>query len=414
MPIGIPEAITDRGDMSAAPRQTERSAAVPGPRTVAAAAVTRIPIPRPKPGSWTTMFEALFSRGGHPIDYLICPPVPEGRRLPSVQYLEASDTSVPVLRRYMPGSRFVRFFRRVKQLQDRHDHLVLMVIDDYNFLFSLDEWLRRTGTRERTSILFFIQGMSYFFEGERAVAFYRSLDEIIYLTHASYSFERARTREMPCEASVVWNAVDRARFHPIDRAAKAAFRASIGLNPDGVCFLWLSRDQPKKGLHIVLRAWAEFVTRHDDVQLAVIGAAERESIEGVRFFGAIPNRDVAPFVQMADIYLFPTLWAEGFGLSLAEAISAGLLAIASDIGPMSEVLGSGRYGCLVGEPHVVGHWRSAMELQLARFVENGHRNPYQQLEPERYSLDVWCRDISGVVQKWKTRALATQSAPSAP
>jgi glycosyltransferase involved in cell wall biosynthesis len=133
----------------------------------------------------------------------------------------------------------------------------------------------------------------------------------------------------------------------------------------------------------------------------------------VRFFGAIPNKDVAPYVQMADIYLFPTLWSEGFGLSVAEALSAGLLTIASDVGPMSEVLDSGRYGCLVAEPHVVEHWRNAMERQFARFVENGYRNPYDRLEPERYSIDAWCREISGLVQKWKMRARAAQPRLSA-
>lgn len=415
MPIAIPELIADRRETTAAVREPERPTGSAGRcRTVAAVAVTRIPIPRPKPGSWTTMFEALFSRGGHSIDYLVCPPVPEGSRLPSLEYLEASDTSVPVLRRYVPGSRFVRFFRRIKQLQDRHDHVVLILIDDYNLLFSLHEWLRRTGTREKTSILFFMHGMSYFFEAERAVSFYRSVDEIVYLTHASYSFERSRTREMPCEASVVWNGVDKARFHPTDRAAKAAFRASLGLKPDGVCFLWMARDQPKKGLHIVLRAWSELAARHDDIQLAVVGAAERESIERVRFLGTIPNKDVAPYVQMADVYLFPTLWSEGFGLSVAEALSAGLLTIASDIGAMSEVLDFGRYGYLVAEPHVVEHWRTAMELQLARFVENGYRNPYERLESERYSIDTWCLEISGLVQKWKTRARAPRLVSSAP
>jgi glycosyltransferase involved in cell wall biosynthesis len=106
---------------------------------------------------------------------------------------------------------------------------------------------------------------------------------------------------------------------------------------------------------------------------------------------------------MADIYLFPTLWSEGFGLSVAEALSAGLLTVASDIGPMAEVLGRGRYGCLVSEPHVVANWETAIETEFARFVENGCRNPYEALEPERYSIDIWCRGITDIVDKWKAR-----------
>jgi glycosyltransferase involved in cell wall biosynthesis len=391
-----------------------RGETAPGTRCtdarVAAAVVTRIPIPRPKPGSWTTMFEMLFARGGHSIDYLICPPVPPERRLRSVEYVEAADTSVPVLRRYVPGSRFTLFFRRIRHLRARHANLVLLIIDDYNFLFAMHAWLSRAGLRETTSIIFFIHGMSYFFDTDRAVTFYRSIDEIVYLTHTSYALERARTMEMPCEASVVWNGVDKARFQPVDRATKAAFRLSVGLNPGAVCFLWLARDQPKKGLHIVLRAWAEFARRHHDVELAVIGARSHAPLERVTFFGAIPHRDIAPYVQMADIYLFPTLWSEGFGLSVAEALSAGLLTLASDIGPMREVLDAGRYGCLIAEPHVVDNWIAAMERQFARFVHNGYRNPYDSLEPDRYSIDGWCGAISGLVLKWKSRVQAHECA----
>jgi L-malate glycosyltransferase len=372
-------------------------------RHVAAALVTRIAIPRPKGGSWTTMFEALFARGGHSIDYLLCPPVPPARRLPGVEYVHATDTSVPVLRRYMPGTRFTHYFRRIKQLAAAHEHLVLLVIDDYNFQFAIDEWLRRAGLRQRVSIIFFIHGMSYFFETGKAITFYRSIDEIVYLTHASYALERARTMEMPCEVSVVWNGIDKSTFRPLSREDKRSLRESLGLRGDAVCFLWLSRDQPKKGLHIVLRAWKAFVQRHDDVQLVVVGVPPRESIDQVMFFGVIPHPDLAPFVQMADIYLFPTLWSEGFGLSVIEALSAELLAVVSDIGPMREVLDDGRYGCLVPEPHVVHHWLDAIEDQYTRFVANGWSSPYDRLEPERYSIDGWCRDITDIVSKWKTR-----------
>jgi glycosyltransferase involved in cell wall biosynthesis len=371
---------------------------------VATAVLTRVPIPRPKPGSWTTMFEFLFARGGHSIDYLICPSVPPDRRLPTVEYIEAADTSVPVLRRYLPGSRFVRFFRRLKQLCARHDALVLLLIDDYNLLFSVHEWLTRNGLREKTSIIFFIHGMSYFFDTERAVTFYRSIDEIVYLTHTSYALERTRTLEIPCEVSVLWNGVDKTCFQPIDRASKAAIRASIGISPDAVCFLWLARDQPKKGLHIVLRAWAGFARRHEGVELAVIGAPRETSIDRVKFFGQVPHRDIAPYVQMADIYLFPTLWSEGFGLSVVEALSAGLVVVASDMGPMAEVLDGGRYGRLVKEPHVVDNWVDAMESEFTRFLHNGRTNPYHALEPARYSIEGWCEDISRIVDKWRVRA----------
>ena len=376
--------------------------------SVAAVVVTRIPIPRPKQGSWTQMFEALFAAGGHGIEYLICPPVAAGDRLPTVEYVPAFDTSVPVLRRYLPHSRFAYFYHRLKQLTAKHERLVVLIVDDYNLLFGVQEWLTRSGLRSRIAIVFFIHGMSYFFDTPHATTFYRSIDEIVFLTHASYALERARTLEMPCEVSVVWNGIDKTRFRPVDRATKGELRRAVGLPPEGIVFLWLARDQRKKGLHIVLRAWEEFAPRHPEVQLAVVGAPARESIERVTFFGSVPYRDVAPYVQMCDVYLFPTLWSEGFGLSVVEALSAGLLTLASDIGPMREVLGDGRYGRLIAEPHVVGHWLAAMEHELGRFVQNDFRSPYQPLEAERYSIEGWRDHIGRLVAKWKTRVGSLQ------
>jgi glycosyltransferase involved in cell wall biosynthesis len=351
------------------------------------------------------MFEVLLARRDQPIDFIVCPSVPAERQLPAVEYQTAFDTSFPVLRRYMPSTRFLKYFNRLKSIFADHDHAVLLLVDDYNLLFAISKWLARTGLRRRASVVFFIHGMSYFFDTEQAQTFYRSLDEIVYLTHMSYALERSRTIEIPCEASVVWNGVDKEQFAPVNRETKSALRARIGIDPDCTCFLWLAQDRPKKGLHVVLRAWDTFRRGRGNVQLMVVGADQREPIDGVTWCGFVPHADVAPYLQMSDIYLFPSLWPEGFGLSVAEALSANLLTIASDIGPMSEVLDGGRYGYLVREPHVVDHWVTAMETQHDRFLANARRNPFARLEPDRYSIDVWCREMTGVVQKWKTRAV---------
>jgi glycosyltransferase involved in cell wall biosynthesis len=374
------------------------------PDAVATVLVTRVAVPHPRLGSWTGMFEVLLARRDQPIDYILCPSVPAERQLPCVAYQTAFDTSFPVLRRYVPSTRFLRYFNRLRTILAAHNHVVLLIVDDYNLLFALSKWLVRTGLRPRASVVFFIHGMSYFFNTEQAQTFYRSLDEIVYLTHMSYAFERSRTIEIPCEASVVWNGVDKQQFAPVDRETKRALRARAGVDPDGTCFLWLAQDRPKKGLHVVLRAWETFRHCRDNVQLVIVGANQREHIEGVKWCGFVPHAEVAPYVQMSDIYLFPSLWPEGFPLSVTEALSANLLTVASDIGPMSEVLDGGRYGYLVREPHVVDRWVTAMETQHDRFVANDHCNPFERLEHDRYSIDVWCREMTAVVQKWKRRA----------
>ncbi len=55
--------------------------------------------------------------------------------------------------------------------------------------------------------------------------------------------------------------------------------------------------------------------------LWVIGCEPKMPIEGVHYWGRIANEELPSYFQASDCYLFPTLWQEGFGLSLIEAFA---------------------------------------------------------------------------------------------
>ena len=148
---------------------------------------------------------------------------------------------------------------------------------------------------------------------------------------------------------VIHNAVD------VDSYAKnnnirSELRKSEGLDDKDICFLGMGRLIDWKGFDDLLKAFALFLSRQNEPErfflwLAGDGPEKRKleslavslNIHGrVKFLGFIEN--VRPVLWAADIYIHPSWGDEAFGLSLLEAMSAGLPSIASKSGGMTEIL----------------------------------------------------------------------------
>ena len=107
-----------------------------------------------------------------------------------------------------------------------------------------------------------------------------------------------------------------------------------------------------KGIDVLLRAMAELPDR---VRLWIVGdgeesaalhqlSAELHLTSRVYFQGH--QKNVAPFMQAADCFVCPSLWAEAAGLVNLEAAASGLPVIASRTGGIPEYVEDGRTGFL--------------------------------------------------------------------
>lgn len=76
------------------------------------------------------------------------------------------------------------------------------------------------------------------------------------------------------------------------------------------------------------RAWLEQFVRKKDLQ------------DRVRFFGAIPPDQIRTYFRAADIFFLPSLW-EGIALALYEAMSVGMVVLASEVGGQKELVAEG-------------------------------------------------------------------------
>lgn len=152
--------------------------------------------------------------------------------------------------------------------------------------------------------------------------------------------------------------------------------AAWGVNPpDDVpegarILLAVARLTDQKGIDVAIRALAALP---DDTVLVVLGegperpallrlARELGIAERVFLLGRVP--DVAAWLGRATLLVHPARW-EGFGLSVLEAMLAGLPVVASNVSSLPELIVPGETGLLV-QPEEPSDLARGIEQALGR------------------------------------------------
>jgi glycosyltransferase involved in cell wall biosynthesis len=163
--------------------------------------------------------------------------------------------------------------------------------------------------------------------------------------------------------------LDLERYARIDGAARLAARRELGVGGSEVAVVFVGRVVPIKRLDVLLRAIADAAQSFEPLRLLVVGdgsdrprlerlAAELGVSGRVDFLGY--RRDLRPAFAAADIAALSSD-NEGTPVSLIEAGAAGLPAVATDVGGVSEVV-TPQTGELVANGN-----RRALAAALARF-----------------------------------------------
>jgi glycosyltransferase involved in cell wall biosynthesis len=136
--------------------------------------------------------------------------------------------------------------------------------------------------------------------------------------------------------------------------------------------VYVGRLSAEKGLAVLIDAMAGLPD--GNLELVVIGdGPERGALEhragpGVRFVGRLEPTQVHDQLRRARALAFPSLWYETFGMSLVEAMAAGLPVIASDLGGTREIVGE-HAGLLLPAGDIAA-WRTALrQLSDPTFVD---------------------------------------------
>jgi glycosyltransferase involved in cell wall biosynthesis len=180
---------------------------------------------------------------------------------------------------------------------------------------------------------------------------YDSVAELLRAAHGS----GAEIRRLPYAAPAAFRAAP-------DVASRALPGPVAALGaPDAPLLVSVSRHDPRKGLHVLLRALAQLQAAGVAFRACLVGPgrlldAHRGLAASLGLSGrvAIPGRveDVGPYLHHADVFVLPSLQEGSGSVSLIEALEAGRAVVASRCDGIPEDLLDGRDALLVapGDP----------------------------------------------------------------
>jgi len=173
----------------------------------------------------------------------------------------------------------------------------------------------------------------------------------------------------------VSNGIETAEFEPSPQRT--------GLKPVCHRIMYAGAVSPEKGVHILIEAFRIVASHVPTARLDIFGPLSSrplgemfpqrgdlllsdlaplyqsdyiaylkslmsdEIAARVVFRGNVPREELVRGYYEADVFAFPSLWNEGFGLPPIEAMAAGMPVVASRTGAMSETVEHGRTGILV-------------------------------------------------------------------
>lgn len=179
------------------------------------------------------------------------------------------------------------------------------------------------------------------------------LDALIAVSEPACSLA---SRYFPGEYRIIPNGVDLGRFAP------GGERPASFPSRNGPVVLFVGRNEPRKGIDVLLEAFSEVSVSVPGCRLVVVGSGfEQGKVrralaanlrDRVTVVGYVENDELPAYYSAADVFCAPALGGESFGVVLIESIASGTPVVASDIPGYSGVLEKSGGGLLfkAGDP----------------------------------------------------------------
>ncbi|MEK4012834.1 glycosyltransferase [Peribacillus sp. FSL M8-0224] len=115
--------------------------------------------------------------------------------------------------------------------------------------------------------------------------------------------------------------------------------------------VFVGRLSKEKGVHLLLEAWKKNINKVNTELLIIGDGPENEQlvkeygmVQSVKFLGRLNSAAVLELVSKAKYLVVPSLWYEGFPMTIIEAFSVQTPVIGSNIGSLQEIILDGVTG----------------------------------------------------------------------
>ncbi|MCS5488978.1 glycosyltransferase [Algoriphagus limi] len=343
-----------------------------------------LPLPFEGIGSWTDEMN-YFLKNTQIFDFILSPnPNSSGK------YITCNKNQVSLVHRFLSFERRKSYIYRAytKSLLEigKYDKpLKILVIDDQGILKAIASIKDKLPAGSQ---------IIYYFHGHLLnipPSLMYKIDEVFFLTKRGYLESLSNSLQFTPEVKVLGNGVSSEIFNMLSQKEKSSQRKKMGFEEDDIIITWMANSRPVKGIHLFLKMLPLLLSQDKRIKILIIGTSNLpiKTPERVIVLGVLQPEELAKYLQISDFYFFTSLWKEGFGLSLVEAIKCGNFILCPKNGGIEEVTSDYSRKSFVEYPNILESWTSLFQDLL-------RTNRWKEIEPELalnmnkfYSLDSW-------------------------
>lgn len=166
-------------------------------------------------------------------------------------------------------------------------------------------------------------------------------NKVIFVSNAGKKSYLENFRILEDKVDVVYNGID------VEKLKKKKIYNNCNVKKDFYRITYIGRLVEVKGVHLLIEAVSQLVNEGYSLYVEIIGDGEWRSIleqkvkeyqleNNIKFEGV--QRDISKFLEKTDIFVYPSICEEVFGISIVEAMAYEIPCIVNQVGGIPEIV----------------------------------------------------------------------------